>query len=537
MSAGLLIRAAGPGCTLQDGGRHGWLRFGVTPAGPMDRLAFETVHRALGNPAGGTAIEIGLGGFEAVVEGAPLCFAIAGGRFVITVDGKPVPPAVLLRLETGAVLRIQPGAAGSWCYLAVAGRIDVPPMLGSTATHLRSGFGGLEGRALAGGDRLAIAEPRLPAEASGALDAPWLDRPAETIRVILGPQADYFPPKQIAAFLAGPWTLSTRRDRMAYFLEGPRLSHAEGFNIVSDGIAMGSVQVPGEGQPIVLMADRQPTGGYPKIATVIGPDLGRLAQARPGASFRFAAVTVEDAVAARVAEAAALAPSIPVQSLRRQEFSPAFLIDVSLTDEGETGAEMEEGTLTAAERLDLLFDATGWTLLRPVTALLLARGTVMGRPVLAAARDLTVADGAWTAADLQALAAAAEETDEPLVLLLGGGARTPEDAPTLAALHVTLAGRVQPSLALAFGPVFGPDALLTALATLTIIVAPSAYVALSGPAVLQRVTGQHLAGAEIGGVALHAAGGRLVEEAPHAVAALLRARQVLDMLPEARRAG
>ena len=127
----------------------------------------------------------------------------------------------------------------------------------------------------------------------GAIVAPWLDRPVDTIRVVLGPQHDYFADDQIAAFLAGPWTVSARSDRMAYFLDGPRLTHARGYNIVSDGIAMGAIQVPGDGRPIVLMADRQSTGGYPKIATIIGPDLGRLAQARPGAVFRFAAVSIE----------------------------------------------------------------------------------------------------------------------------------------------------------------------------------------------------------------------------------------------------
>jgi 5-oxoprolinase (ATP-hydrolysing) subunit C len=128
--------------------------------------------------------------------------------------------------------------------------------------------------------------------------APWLDRPFDTLRMVLGPQHDYFADDQIATFLAGPWSVSARGDRMAYFLDGPRLTHARGYNIVSDGIAMGAIQVPGDGRPIVLMADRQSTGGYPKIATVIGPDICKLAQARPGTSFRFEAVSIEQAVVA-----------------------------------------------------------------------------------------------------------------------------------------------------------------------------------------------------------------------------------------------
>jgi allophanate hydrolase subunit 2 len=127
---------------------------------------------------------------------------------------------------------------------------------------------------------------------------------------VLGPQHDYFADDQIAAFLAGPWSVSTKGDRMAYFLDGPQLTHARGYNIVSDGIATGTIQVPGDGRPIVLMADRQSTGGYPKIATIIGPDLGRMAQARPGTRFGFEAVSIAEAVAARREEAAVLARRI-----------------------------------------------------------------------------------------------------------------------------------------------------------------------------------------------------------------------------------
>ena len=166
----------------------------------------------------------------------------------------------------------------------------MPPALGSVSTHTRSGLGGLDGRALATGDELPIAEPRTLDQAMARIEAPWLDRPGDEIRVLLGPQDDYFAADQIAAFLRGPWTVSGRSDRMAYLLDGPRLVHAKGLNIVSDGIAMGAIQVPGSGQPVVLMADRQPTGGYTKIANVIGADLGRLAQLRPGARFRFRAV-------------------------------------------------------------------------------------------------------------------------------------------------------------------------------------------------------------------------------------------------------
>jgi biotin-dependent carboxylase-like uncharacterized protein len=334
----LCVLSAGPGATLQDGGRHGYLRFGVTAAGPMDRLAHATANLAVGNPADATAIEVSVGGIEVTAERAPLSVAIASGEFALSLDGRPLPPAAALNLEEGAVLKIRAGARGSWCYLAVAGQLTLRKVLGSHATHTRTGFGGVNGRAIIAGDRLGFQPLGRSQPSIGAIAAPWLERPVDSIRVVLGPQHDYFAEDQIAAFLAGPWTVSARSDRMAYFLDGPRLTHARGYNIVSDGIAMGAIQVPGDGRPIVLMADRQSTGGYPKIATIIGPDLGRLAQARPGTVFKFAAVSIEQAVAARRAEAALLARGVVVELLVRTHLSSEFLLGLNLID-GVVGVE------------------------------------------------------------------------------------------------------------------------------------------------------------------------------------------------------
>jgi allophanate hydrolase subunit 2 len=152
---------------------------------------------------------------------------------------------------------------------------------------------------------------------TATLTAPWLVHRDDPIRVILGPQDDYFSPEQIETFGREPWTISHRSDRMAYFLDGPQIAPANGLNVVSDGIVMGAIQVLGDGRPMVLMADRQVTGGYPKIATVIGPDLGRLAQLRPGSPVRFAHTTIEAAVAARRAERAMLAAAIEATPLVR----------------------------------------------------------------------------------------------------------------------------------------------------------------------------------------------------------------------------
>ncbi len=333
MTAGLRILSAGPGATLQDAGRTGFLRFGVTEAGPMDQLAFATANLAAGAAPGTAAIEIGTGGMDLGVAGAVVTVGVAGEGFFVTLDGKAVPETARLRLQPGQRLSIGPGASGGWCYLAVPGGFDLAPALGSLSTHSRSGLGGLFGRMLAGGDLLPLRQPFLAGDpATGELVAPWLDRPGETIRVMLGPQDDYFDAAAIETFLSTEWSLSARSDRMAYLLEGTTLNHSKGFNIVSDGIALGAVQVPGDGRPFVLMADRQPTGGYPKIATVIGPDLARLANLRPGETFRFAAVEWEEAVAARRAEAEALARPPVFAPLLRTELPAELLLAQNLVD-------------------------------------------------------------------------------------------------------------------------------------------------------------------------------------------------------------
>lgn len=291
----LAVRRAGPLCTVQDAGRHGFLRFGVTPAGPMDWIAHAEANLLAGNPPGAAAVEIGPGGLAVAAEGGAVRLALSARGFRVRRDGSALPTRIVLTLRAGEVLDIAPGHAGNWAYLALPGGITVAPVMGSRATHLRSGLGPLGGRGLAAGDRL---------DAPAADDTPdraLFDPPPPgggPVRVIPGPQDDHFTPEALQMLAAATWTVAPRSDRMAYRLSGPRLDHAKGHDIVSDGIAMGAIQVPGDGQPLVLMADRQPTGGYPKIATVIRADLPRLAQTRPGETLRLMPVTVEAAVEA-----------------------------------------------------------------------------------------------------------------------------------------------------------------------------------------------------------------------------------------------
>jgi biotin-dependent carboxylase-like uncharacterized protein len=300
----LRVLRAGPGATIQDGGRFGNLRYGVTPAGPMDWTAFRTANFALGNDDRAAAIEVPASGIEIVCEGAPLWVAFAGGAFVWRRSRMELPKAARLLLEPGETLAARAGDSGSFAYLAVEGGLDTPVAMGSRATHTRSGMGGIEGRMLRADDVLPAAAPAQQRDGTSfeaMIDAPWLTRHSDPFRVVLGPQDDCFTAESLSAFFACAFTLSPAADRMAYRFDGPDIAHARGYDIVSDGVALGAIQIPGDKKPLVLMADRQPTGGYPKLGHVARADIGRLAQMRPGEICRFRAVSVAEARAALLA--------------------------------------------------------------------------------------------------------------------------------------------------------------------------------------------------------------------------------------------
>ena len=292
----LLILRAGPVCTIQDGGRRGYLRFGVTPAGPMDWIAHQTANLLAGNAAAAAAIEIGPGGMSVAAQDGPLRLGISARGFRLCRDGSDLPTRIALTLHPGVRLDITPGPSHLWAYLTLAGGFDAPPVMGSHATHLRSGLGPFGGKALMAGQVLPALTKATAAKERGLFEAvPAILGP---IRFIPGPQDDYFTAAALTTFASAPYRIAPRSDRMAYRLQGPALTHAKGHDILSDGIALGAIQVPGDGLPLVLMADRQPTGGYPKIGTVICADLPRLAQTRTGQTVHFVAVTVGAAVEA-----------------------------------------------------------------------------------------------------------------------------------------------------------------------------------------------------------------------------------------------
>ncbi len=299
----LTIQSAGPATSLQDAGRCGWQRFGVGPAGAMDRLSLSLANVLVGNQPHQAAIEFALAGGRLQVAGGSARIAFAGAGSLLKIDGRPVTPLTSVTVHDGQTIELATARSGIFFYLAVAGGFTVAPALGSLSLHHRTGIGGLEGRTVRAGDRLPLAM----SEASGPeLALPEPPRALQgPIRVVLGPQDDYFTAAGIATLVNSEYVISEQADRMGMRLRGPQIEHdAKGFNIVSDGIPTGGMQVPGNGLPLILLADRQTTGGYPKIATVISWDLPRLVQCRPGTPLRFAAVERAEAVSiARAADA------------------------------------------------------------------------------------------------------------------------------------------------------------------------------------------------------------------------------------------
>ena len=287
----LVLTAAGPFSTLQDAGRWGYLRYGVTPAGAMDMIALAAANLLVGNPPGEAAIEFTLAGDGLELDGDSARLAVIGD-VPITLGSAQLAPWRSFTLKRGERLQIGALRRGARGYLAVAGGFALSPQLGSRATHARSGLGGA---VLRTGDRLDLARPAAREGGDVALDPADLPYLHGAIRVVLGPQEERFTATGLRTFLTGTYTVTAEADRMGYRLDGPEIEHSDGFNTISDAILTGSIQVPGTRKPIVLMADRQTTGGYPKIATTATASLPTLAQLRPGDRLNFEAVDAAQA--------------------------------------------------------------------------------------------------------------------------------------------------------------------------------------------------------------------------------------------------
>jgi biotin-dependent carboxylase-like uncharacterized protein len=289
----LVISNIGPASSVQDGGRPGSQRYGLTPSGAMDRLALAAANTLVGNEPLAAGIEIGPFGAAFTARGGTVRIGLSGASRNGDIAGRSVAFDTSVTLSDGETLTLGFARGGSFSYLAIEGGILGEPMFGSLAVNARAGLGSPYPRPLQSGDELQTAPASGAAERR--IELPGI--PDIPIRVIFGPQDDEFDDNTKKLFLDSDWKISATSDRMGYRLEGPVLKHLHGHNIVSDGTVNGSIQVPGNGQPIVLMPDRGTSGGYPKIATVISADLGRFAQMPAGRAFRFEAVSMAEAQA------------------------------------------------------------------------------------------------------------------------------------------------------------------------------------------------------------------------------------------------
>jgi biotin-dependent carboxylase-like uncharacterized protein len=289
----LVIASIGPASSVQDGGRPGSQRYGLTSGGAMDLMSLAAANALVGNAARAAVIEIGPFGAAFTAREGAVRIALAGSPRNADIAARSVTFDSSVTLAAGETLTLGFARGGAFSYLAIEGGIEGEEMFGSLAVNARAGLGSPYPRPLQAGDELQVKA------ASGAAEC-RIELPAAgngPIRVVMGPQDDEFSDEAKALFLGSDWRISATSDRMGYRLEGAVIKHLHGHNIVSDGTVNGSIQVPGNGQPIVLMPDRGTSGGYPKIATVITADFGRFAQTPAGHSFRFKAVGMAEAQA------------------------------------------------------------------------------------------------------------------------------------------------------------------------------------------------------------------------------------------------
>lgn len=293
----MAIKVISPGAltTVQDGGRYGYQSIGIGVGGCMDMESYKKANFLVGNESGEAVLEFTLIGGMLQLTGDTV-LALTGADMSPKRNGDPVLMNVPLAFQTGDVLELGMAKAGCRCYLAVSGGIDVPVYMGSRSTNLKCRFGGYQGRALQKGDVLDVGREGKSYEQVRDRQCRVEEYPGTvTVHVIEGPQEDYFTKKGKQTFYKGTYTVSDKSDRMGCRMDGPAVESCGGTDIISDGIALGSVQVPADGKPIVLLADRQTTGGYAKLATVCSFDIPKLAQCRPGDKVRFQKITLEKA--------------------------------------------------------------------------------------------------------------------------------------------------------------------------------------------------------------------------------------------------
>jgi biotin-dependent carboxylase-like uncharacterized protein len=299
MMSVLEIEQAGPASILQDGGRFGFLSRGVSPAGAFDPLFHSIANTLAGNPADTAAVEFLMRGDTWRVQ-ADSCRVAVAGDFSVQIDGEKAAPWRSFTLRRGQRIAIGPARSGARGYFAVAGGFALEPVLGSLSMHARTGIGPFGAKPFKAGTRLPLASAHAPQRAVDMrFDPRRLPPEPSRIRIVVGPQDHYFAQESIAALGSSDFELTADCDRMGFQVRGPEMAYRKDLPLISEGVALGSIQVLERGLFIVNLVDRQTVGGYPKIATVAGCDVRRFAQMRPGAKLRFDVVSVEDAQAGR----------------------------------------------------------------------------------------------------------------------------------------------------------------------------------------------------------------------------------------------
>lgn len=296
----LLIVKPGLLTTVQDLGRYGHQAAGVPVAGPMDAFSHRLANQLAGNEPDAATLEITLIGPELVFD-ANTTVAIAGAHFDVTCDDRPVTMGESLNVSRGQRLKFGRLTQGARAYLAVAGGVQTPPVLGSRATHLVSRMGGFGGRALIAGDRVPIAGDQTPRPIRKATGLTLPSKGRALLRVMPGPQAEWFDADALTTIAGVSFRISPQSNRMGYRLQGPPLTRTREGELISEPLGIGAIQVPSAGEPILLMADRQTAGGYPKIGYVISADLPLAGQLAPGDFIEFHLCSAQEAVAALIA--------------------------------------------------------------------------------------------------------------------------------------------------------------------------------------------------------------------------------------------
>ncbi len=281
--------------TVQDAGRYGYQNSGIQTSGVMDHKAYVCANELVGNPPGEAVLEATLFGGSMEVD-EDTVIALTGADMEPQINGEPVEMNRPYLLKKGDSISLGMVKSGCRTYIAFGGGIDVPVVMGSRSTNMKCAMGGYEGRALKSGDVLKIGKPYVSYEEIKERRAKAEEYPSLIeIRVIEGPQAEYFSEKGKATFYGSTYTISDQSDRMGYRMEGEPVESISGTDIISDGIAFGAIQVPASGKPIILLADRQTTGGYAKIGVVCSFDIPKLVQGKPGDQVRFVGISVEEA--------------------------------------------------------------------------------------------------------------------------------------------------------------------------------------------------------------------------------------------------